>query len=64
MVPENRRLFHNMTVAENLELGAYLRRDRAKIAEDREKAFGNYQDLSKALDAKPKAQPSPRRSTG
>src|SRR5438093_5029811 len=24
MVPENRRLFHEMTVAENLELGGYL----------------------------------------
>jgi len=36
MVPENRRLFGNMTVAENLELGAYLRTDRQKVAEERE----------------------------
>ena len=36
MVPENRRLFANMTVSENLDLGAYQRSDRAKIAEDRE----------------------------
>ncbi|MGZ8593717.1 MAG: ATP-binding cassette domain-containing protein, partial [Actinomycetota bacterium] len=28
MVPENRRLFANMTVSENLDLGAYQRRDR------------------------------------
>ena len=33
MVPENRRLFANMTVSENLDLGAYQRTDRAKIAE-------------------------------
>jgi branched-chain amino acid transport system ATP-binding protein len=34
--PEGRRIFANMTVHENLELGAYLRRDRAAIAEDME----------------------------
>ena len=32
MVPENRRLFANMTVAENLELGGYLRKDKDKLA--------------------------------
>ena len=32
MVPENRRLFSNMTVSENLDLGAYQRKDKAKIA--------------------------------
>ncbi|WP_230137591.1 ATP-binding cassette domain-containing protein, partial [Peribacillus frigoritolerans] len=30
-VPEGRRVFANMTVAENLELGAYLRKDKAGI---------------------------------
>ena len=34
MVPENRRLFKRMSVLENLELGAYLRDDRASIDED------------------------------
>jgi len=34
--PEGRRIFANMTVRENLELGAYLRRDRAGIAQDME----------------------------
>src|ERR671932_341094 len=38
--PEGRRIFANMTVRENLELGAYLRRDRAGIAADRERAHG------------------------
>jgi branched-chain amino acid transport system ATP-binding protein len=34
MVPENRRLFKRMTVKENLELGSYLRRDKAEVQED------------------------------
>jgi branched-chain amino acid transport system ATP-binding protein len=38
-VPEGRIVFANLTVLENLELGAYLRRDRAGIAEDLKKIF-------------------------
>jgi branched-chain amino acid transport system ATP-binding protein len=34
IVPENRRIFPEMTVLENLEMGAYLRRDRDQIVED------------------------------
>jgi len=37
--PEGRGIFLNLTVRENLELGAYLRRDRAGIEADAEKAF-------------------------
>ena len=37
--PEGRGIFPNLTVAENLELGAYLRNDKAEIALDAEKAF-------------------------
>ena len=33
-VPEGRRVFSNMTVEENLELGAYLRNDREAIKKD------------------------------
>lgn len=33
-VPEGRRVFANMTVEENLELGAYLRSNRAEIKKD------------------------------
>jgi branched-chain amino acid transport system ATP-binding protein len=33
LVPEGRAIFPNLTVRENLELGAYLHRDRATIAE-------------------------------
>jgi len=35
-VPESRRLFGDMTVDENLRLGAYVRSDRKEIARDRE----------------------------
>ena len=34
IVPENRRIFPDMTVLENLEMGAYLRRDRDDIEQD------------------------------
>jgi branched-chain amino acid transport system ATP-binding protein len=34
--PEGRRIFPRMTVGENLDLGAYLRKDSAAIAQDRE----------------------------
>lgn len=33
-VPEGRRIFANLTVLDNLELGAYLRKDKAGIADD------------------------------
>ena len=38
-VPEGRGIFANLTVAENLELGSYARRDRANVAADRERAL-------------------------
>jgi len=38
-VPEGRIVFANLSVLENLDLGAYLRRDRAGIREDRERIF-------------------------
>ena len=34
MVPEGRRVFPNLTVLENLKVGAYLRKDEEKIKED------------------------------
>jgi branched-chain amino acid transport system ATP-binding protein len=37
IVPENRRVFAPMTVRENLEMGAYLNRDRAGRADDLER---------------------------
>jgi len=38
-VPEGRLVFTNLTVHDNLLLGAYLRKDRKKIAEDLEKVY-------------------------
>ena len=34
LVPEGRQILQNMTVRENLELGAYQRKDKAEIRED------------------------------
>ncbi len=52
MVPENRRLFSNMTVKENLELGAYQRSDRKAIAEDRERILETFPRLRERLSQK------------
>ena len=38
-VPEGRIVFANLSVADNLEMGAYLRKDRKGIEEDRHKVF-------------------------
>ncbi|MED3561049.1 ABC transporter ATP-binding protein [Bacillus sp. MUM 116] len=38
-VPEGRRVFANMSVEENLELGAYLRNDKQGIREDFDKVY-------------------------
>jgi branched-chain amino acid transport system ATP-binding protein len=37
--PEGRKCFQRMTVRENLELGAYLRRDHTKIGQDLDRVF-------------------------
>ena len=39
MVPEGRGIFARLSVAENLDLGAYIRRDRAAIQKDLERVF-------------------------
>ena len=38
-VPEGRRVFSNLTVKENLEMGAYLRKDKAGIKTDLEHVY-------------------------
>ena len=40
--PEGRGIFLNLTVQENLDLGAYLRRDRGGIAEDLDRSFALF----------------------
>jgi len=39
MVPEGRRIFARLTVAENLEMGAFIRKDKGEIADDLERVF-------------------------
>jgi len=45
LVPEGRRVFPNLSVDENLTLGAYARNDRAEIEADRERVFGLFPRL-------------------
>lgn len=47
--PEGRGIFANLTVDENLSLGAYTRSDRTKIAQDRDKALGLFPRLRERL---------------
>ncbi|WP_019878590.1 ABC transporter ATP-binding protein [Succinispira mobilis] len=44
-VPEGRRVFANMSVLENLELGAYLRNDKAGIEQDMQDVFKKFPRL-------------------
>ena len=46
IVPENRRIFGAMTVLENLQMGAYLRHERAAIAEDLDRVFALFPRLA------------------
>ncbi len=43
--PEGRGIFPGMTVTENLDMGAYTRRDKAGIAEDQARVFGLFPRL-------------------
>ena len=45
LVPEGRRVFPNLTVDENLTLGAYARNNRAEIEADRQRIFGLFPRL-------------------
>ncbi|MCK6473157.1 MAG: ABC transporter ATP-binding protein [Planctomycetes bacterium] len=46
LCPEGRRIFPNLTVDENLDLGAYIRSDRAEIRSDRDKMRGLFPILA------------------
>ncbi|MDQ0219304.1 ABC transporter ATP-binding protein [Peribacillus cavernae] len=48
-VPEGRRVFANMTVEENLQLGAYLRKDKEGIKQDLDKVFELFPRLLERL---------------
>lgn len=44
-VPEGRQVFANLTVEENLTIGAYLRRDRSEIPADLEEIYTSFPRL-------------------
>ncbi|HZN71662.1 MAG TPA: ABC transporter ATP-binding protein [Micromonosporaceae bacterium] len=44
--PEGRGIFPGMTVLENLDMGAYTRRDRAGVAQDLDRVYGLFPRLS------------------
>lgn len=48
-VPEGRRIFASMTVEENLQLGAYCRKDKANIAKDYETIFEKFPRLRERM---------------
>jgi branched-chain amino acid transport system ATP-binding protein len=50
MVPEGRGVFTRMTITENLQMGAYIRSDKAGIAQDIEKMFGIFPRLRERKD--------------
>lgn len=48
-VPEGRRIFANLSVRENLELGAYLRKDKAGIKQDMEMVYELFPRLKERI---------------
>lgn len=49
-VPEGRRVFANLSVLENLELGAYIRKDKAGIKKDMETVFEKFPRLKERIN--------------
>ena len=50
MVPEGRGVFARMTIMENLQMGAYVRRDTEAVAADAEKVFTIFPRLKERRD--------------
>ncbi len=48
-VPEGRMIFSNLTVGENLAMGAYLQKDKARIAQSRDYVFSIFPRLQERL---------------
>ncbi len=46
LCPEGRQIFANMSVAENLQIGAWLRRDRAGVQADIDRVYAMFPRLS------------------
>ena len=52
LVPEGRRVFPNLSVDENLTLGAYARKQMAEIEADRDRVFGLFPRLKERYKQK------------
>jgi branched-chain amino acid transport system ATP-binding protein len=52
LVPEGRRLFKSMTVAENLQMGAFQRSDKVAIARDFEQTLEYFPALKEKLNVR------------
>ena len=50
MVPEGRGIFARLSVSENLDMGAFIRKDSAQIQEDRERVFNLFPRLKERLN--------------
>ena len=50
MVPEGRGVFTRMTIAENLQMGAYIRNDASGIRDDMDKVFSTFPRLKERRD--------------
>ena len=51
-VPEGRRIFSRMTILENLEMGAFARKDRAAIQSDLARVFDLFPRLKERISQK------------
>lgn len=52
LIPEGRGMFRDLTVAENLELGAYAVREKGAIAEATERSYATFPILSERREQK------------
>ncbi len=48
--PEGRRVFPQLTVRENLEMGAYRRMDKQRVKDDMERMFGKFPRLRERIE--------------
>ena len=58
LVPEGRRIFANLTVYENLLLGAYLRRDQPALARDLDQIYDTFPAWRHGAPRRPAPSPA------